>query len=158
MNPDPLSTIARPCTASYVLFRKDGKIAFVLRENAAWMNGYYGIAPSGKVEKNESFTAAAIRETREEVGITRTPENLHQIMVCHRNQADENMPWIDVWFEAIDWVGELTNAEPGTHSAIEWFDPNALPENIIPIHRFELEQALAGNTYCEYGWSIEKTD
>lgn len=52
---------ATPYIASFVILRKAGKIAFVLREHTKWMNGYYGL-PSGKVEKNEAFSAAAIRE------------------------------------------------------------------------------------------------
>ena len=44
---------ATPYLASFVIIRKEGKIAFVLRTNTGWMNGYYGL-PSGKVEKVES--------------------------------------------------------------------------------------------------------
>jgi len=147
---------AQPYVAAYVLIRKDGKIPFLLRSNTTWLNGYYGLAPSGKVEKGETFLQAAVREAKEEVGITLQPEDLKQIMICHRSE-DPTMSWVDVWFEAIDWQGELVNAEPDTHSAPDWLDPQNLPENIMPSHRFMLQNALAGKSYCEYGWGVEKT-
>ena len=59
---------ARPYIASYVILRKDGKIAFVLRANTNWMNDHYGL-PSGKVENNESYLQAAVREAKEEVAL-----------------------------------------------------------------------------------------
>lgn len=65
-----------PYAASYVIVQnEEGKIAFVLRKNIDWMNGYYGL-PSGKTEKNESFIAGAIREAKEEIGIDVQPENV----------------------------------------------------------------------------------
>ena len=145
-------TTAQPYAASYVLLRQHGKIAFLLRENTGWMNGYYCIAPSGKVEVGESFTQAAIREAREETGIFLTPENLKQVFVCHRKSEGEKDSWVDVWFEATGWEGEVINAESTTHSELRWFDPADLPENVIPVHRFMLEQVLSGESYCEYNW------
>ncbi len=45
---------AQPYIASYLIIRKEGKIAFVLRENTRWMNNHYG-PPSGKIEKKRKF-------------------------------------------------------------------------------------------------------
>lgn len=42
--------IETPYTAVYLVFRKNNKVAFVLRSNTDWMEGYYGL-PAGKVEK-----------------------------------------------------------------------------------------------------------
>ncbi len=40
---------AQPYAASYFLVKKVGMLAFVLRSNTTWMDGYFGL-PSGKVE------------------------------------------------------------------------------------------------------------
>lgn len=59
-----LDVAQTPYLAAYLIFRNDeGKIAFVLRENTHWMNGYYGL-PSGKVEADERVLVAAAREAK----------------------------------------------------------------------------------------------
>lgn len=143
---------ATPYIASYVILRDGNKVAFVLRENTSWMNGYYGL-PSGKVENHEPFTLAAVREAKEEVGIDVKPSDLRHILTVHRQNADDAARyWVDVYFEVDDWQGEVVNAEPHMHSEVAWLDLENLPENVIPSVRFAMEQITAGNLYCEYGW------
>jgi 8-oxo-dGTP diphosphatase len=139
-----------PFVAAFVILRRNNKIAFVLRENTNWMNGYYGL-PSGKVENNESFSAAAIREGLEEVGVTINPSDLTYIHTMHRHGQD--MDWVDVYFEATQWQGEVVNAEPAVHSEVAWLDTMAFPENIIPPVREALQAIARGEKYSEYGWT-----
>ncbi len=140
---------ATPYIASYVIIHQDKKIAFVLRENTPWMNGYYGL-PSGKVEKGETYTEAAIREAKEETGVKIQPKDLDQLLVLHRKEPE--MTWVDIFFEAKTWQGEPFNAEPDMHSELAWFDLKHLPKNVIPSVRYALEQIEAGKTYGEFGW------
>jgi len=142
---------ATPYVASYVLLRKGRKAAFVLRANTSWMNDYYGLA-AGKVEKGESFTQAAIREAKEEVGVVVTRQQLQQVLTCHRREKGETIEWVDVVFEATEWSGEVVNAEPHMHSEVAWLDLDDLPDNVIPSLRFMLEKIQLGEQYCEYGW------
>lgn len=143
---------ATPYIASFVLVRKAGKIAFVMRSNTQWMNGFYGL-PSGKVEKEESFSAAALREVKEEIGVTVLPDQLRYIHTTQRHEPGSfATDWIDVFFEAEQWSGEPHNAEPHMHSELAWLDPNNLPENVIPAVKFSLEQIEAGKLYSEYGF------
>jgi len=137
-----------PHTASYVIFKKNDKIAFVLRSNTSWMNGYYGL-PSGKVEKDENFINAAIREAKEEVGIVITEANLKHVLTVHRK---EGMEWVDVYFEATAYDGELHNAEPHMHSELAWLDPMNLPDNVISSVKGALQAISESKTYYEYGW------
>lgn len=140
---------ATPYVASYVLVKKGGKVAFVLRSNTSWMNNYYGL-PSGKVEKDESYLQAAVREAHEEIGIKVTPENLKFVHVMHRREGSD---WVDVFFEATNWEGEPVNAEPHMHGELAWLDMPNLPKNVIPSVRFALEQINQGKYFSEYGWS-----
>ena len=143
--------VARPYTAAFVIFRRGNKIAFVLRENTGWMNGYYGLA-SGKVEKNESYLQAAVREAKEEVGINLTQENLKYVHTMHRKSEDS--VWVDVYFEAVDWKGEPRNAEPHMHSELKWLDIKNLPKNIVPPVEHAILEIEKGNQYSEYGWKL----
>lgn len=138
-----------PYIASYVLVEKDGKYAFILRSNTSWMNGHYSL-PAGKVEKNETFTAAAVREAKEEVGVDIKSENLKVVMVSHRSEANDDLSWVDVYFMATSWSGEPHNAEPHMHSEFAWFSLEDLPENTIPSQKYILEQLLASKHYAEY--------
>jgi len=143
---------AQPFLAAYVLLRRQGKIAFVLRSNTSWMNGYYCL-PAGKVELNERATAAAAREAREEAGVNIKEADLRIAHVCQRKSDDDTLMWIDVLFEVSSWEGEPRNAEPQSHGELAWFDPNNPPENVVPSVQFFLQQIKSGNTYSEYGWS-----
>ena len=144
--------IASPYIASYVIVRKNGKIAFVFRSNTDWMKNHYGLI-SGKVEKDETFKQAAIREVKEEIGVIVKPENLKPILVVHRYEPSKHATdWVDIYFDVNKWTGEPFNAEPKVHSELVWLDPDNLPKNIVPSHRFALEQIKAGKTYAEYGW------
>lgn len=144
---------AQPYMAAFIIFRKQGKIAFLLRQNTSWMNGKYGL-PAGKVDPGESASGAAIREAKEELGVKIKPNNLiHKLSVYRTSSIEgEDDPWVDVLFEAKDWEGEPYNAEPHKHGELAWFDPDNLPENLTPYVKFFLSEIAAGNHYAEYGW------
>lgn len=121
------------------------RVAFLLRQNTRWMNGYYG-APGGKIEKGESFIESAIREAKEEVNILIKPENLRFVHVLHLNIPDE---WMHIVFEVVDYEGEPSNAEPSVHGELAWLDPLNLPENVLPSNKAIFEQVRKGNFYSE---------
>lgn len=139
---------ATPYIASYMILRKGNKVAFVLRSNTSWMNDYYSL-PAGKVESDESYTTAAIREAKEEVGVTVKPGDFKQVLTMHRREGSD---WVDVFFEATKWDGEPFNAEPDVHSELAWLDVDNFPDNVIPSVVFAFEQMKQGKQYCEYGW------
>ncbi|HET7060297.1 MAG TPA: NUDIX domain-containing protein [Candidatus Saccharimonadales bacterium] len=147
---------ATPYTATYLIFRKAEKIALLLRKNTPWMNNYWGL-PSGKVDRkggdgSESFKAAGCHEGLEEVGVKIEPTDLKHVLTVHRNEPEEDMVWVDVYFEVTKWKGELYNAEPEIHERLDLFDPNNLPINIVPSVKAGIEAIENGKTYIEYGW------
>lgn len=144
---------AQPYIASYVVFRDGNKIALLLRgKNVSWMQNYYGL-PSGKVEKNEPYLAAAVREAKEEVGVDIKQSDLKHILTMHRQEPGDTNEWVDVFFEATNWEGELQNAEPHVHDKLEWVDLDTLPDNLITSVKEALEHIKKGDTYFEYGWT-----
>lgn len=143
---------AAPYIAAFVVLRENNKIAFVLRANTGWMDGKYGL-PAGKVEKNETFTHAAVREAREEAGVTIAEANLRHVLTSHRaGDTPQENQWVDIIFEATTWQGEPYNAEPEVHSELTWLDPDNLPENMIPSVRIYMEKIRSGETYVQPGW------
>lgn len=143
--------IATPYVAVYILFRRDDKVAFLLREHTSWMNGHFGL-PGGKVEKQESILAATVREAKEEVGVDIQPEDLTLILTGQRHHDDSD--WLDLVFEASKWEGELHNAEPHMHGELAWFDTGNLPKNTVPYVITYLESLSAGDNYVEWGWKV----
>ncbi|HVX48122.1 MAG TPA: NUDIX domain-containing protein [Candidatus Saccharimonadales bacterium] len=140
-----------PYAACFVIIRHNGKIAFLLRQNTPWMNGFYDLA-SGKVEKDESYLQAAVREVKEEMGVDVDKDDLVYALTMHRKNKDQDMVWADIYFEAKKWRGEPRNAEPHVHGELSWFDPEELPDNIVPSVRAALEAINSGKNYAEYGW------
>lgn len=147
----PNFDIATPYAAAYVILRRSNKVAMILRTNTGFMDGKYGL-PSGKVEHNETFSQAAVREAYEEVGVTIKPEHIKHVMTVHRKASDDTIVWVDLYFEASEWVGELINGEPEKHGDAVWMDLDNLSENVIPYIAKVLRDIEAGGTYGEFGW------
>lgn len=140
---------ARPYAAAFMLIEQEGKYLFVKRWQTGWMDGYYGL-PSGKVEKNEGFMQAAIREAEEEVGVIVRPEDVSFACAAWRPSEDsEDMEWCDVVFMAHKWSGNPHNAEPDMHEEIAWFSADELPDNVVPHIRALMTAISRGEHYIE---------
>lgn len=143
----------RPYLASFVILRNNqGKIAFLLRQNTGWMDGKYGL-PSGKVEIDEMYKAAAVREAFEEVGIKIKEEDLRFAITQHFHEPkDQANNWVNVIFEVEKWEGEPVNNETEKHGELKWFALSELPANIVPPVKQALTEYAKGNKYCEFIW------
>jgi 8-oxo-dGTP diphosphatase len=134
----------------YILLKRDGKLAFVLRSNTDFKNGEYCL-PAGHAEGLESFKHAAVREAKEEAGVTISPDNLRHLHTMHRYCGDHVR--VDVFFEAESWDGEPFNAEPESHSELAWFDEANLPfEKIVDWQAAALKSIQNDETYSEFKW------
>ncbi len=138
--------------ASLLILEKEGKILLQRRFNTGFADGQY-TCPSGKVEDNETFIEAMIRETFEEVGIRILKKNLKSVHISHRIKEDKSAIWIDHFFLCHKWSGEIEIKEPNKCDDLRWFDLNKLPKNIIPFVKFVIEQVFIHKKYnSEYGW------
>ncbi|HSW80432.1 MAG TPA: NUDIX domain-containing protein [Candidatus Saccharimonadales bacterium] len=139
--------------AVYVIFREDKKVLFLKRANTGYFDDFYSL-PSGHFEGGEPAKQVAIRETKEEVGITVKPQDLRLVHTVHRIAEEGEHERIDLFFEADTWTGKPYNAEPHKASEIKWIDISKLPENMVPVVRESLALIDKGEPYSEYNFEV----
>lgn len=124
--------------ACYVICVKGSKILLHRRQNTGYIDGYYS-TPSGHVEPEEQPTGCAVRELKEESGLTVEPEDLKMVVVVARIAVEEDHERVDFFFEAKKWQGEPKICEPHKCDDIRWFDLSDLPEKLDPVVKAVLE-------------------
>jgi 8-oxo-dGTP diphosphatase len=74
------------------------------------------------------------------------------VRVMQRKGAD-GLVYLDFFFLAEHWEGEVQNGEPSKCDDLRWFPLTALPRNTIP-HVREVLEILQIQTpgFNEYGW------
>lgn len=126
--------------AVYVVVRKDNQILLLRRHQTGYMDGMYGL-PSGHIDGHEAAEHAAIREAKEEIGVSLHAEDLRFVHVTHRvGHTDDGsyVERVDIYFEVSAWDGEVINAEPHKCDELRWASLDELPDNLTP----ELAHAL----------------
>lgn len=116
--------------AAYIILKKDNKVLLGRRKNSSYYDGWYGL-PSGHIEAGELPIVAAIRETKEEIGILLNPKDIRLVHTMYRTAHDETGDRSDYFFTAEKWEGEPKIMEPHMCDDLNWFPIDKLPENII---------------------------
>lgn len=114
----------------HVIRERGGQILLTERRGTGCCDGMYHL-PSGHREEGETVVDGAIREAREEVGVTIDPADLRFAHVVHP-RSPEGVGRIGVFFATARWTGEPANREPHTCAKLAWHDPDMLPHNTIP--------------------------
>ena len=136
--------------AVYLVPVRENQVLLLKRQNTGFEDGNYGLI-AGHVEKAESITQAVIREANEEAGIIILPEHLNFFHAMQRFSLNDRV-YLDFFFSAESWEGEISNREPEKCSDLTWFSLNNLPENIIPYIKNTLENYLFKSIYfSEHG-------
>ena len=125
--------------AVFVLVEQDGKFLFLKRQNTGYRDGDFGM-PSGHLEDDESLEECAIREVKEEIGI----DLASATYLCVVHTHDD---YLDFFFKAEHWEGEITNCEEDKCEELKWFSLEELPENITPEVKAGVETYLKGEHY-----------
>lgn len=112
------------------------------------------------MEENESPLQTVIRETYEEIGLKVNPSLATVVAVNAPYFKNPGLRWKDLslFFVAKDFKGEPINKELRLHDAIDWFDINQLPEPIIPVVKYGIEQYARGDAYGEFGYESDPQD
>lgn len=134
--------------AAYVfLEREDGACLFLRRQGTDYMPGKYQM-PSGHVEANEMPSEAAVRETKEEVGVDIDPSDLELIHTSYRITGGER-DRVDFFYRTKKWSGEVQNMEPHKCDDLHWTSMTNLHEDTVPVVRVVIEYILEGKTHSE---------
>jgi len=135
--------------AAYVVFGRSGErgreVLLHRRIGTGYMDGYWALV-AGHVEPGESCLVAAIREAREEVGVTVAPEALQPLCTVHRTDGSDRPieQRADFFYLAEQWAGEPTRREPDKSAALEWFALAALPDPVVPHELLVLRHLATG--------------
>ncbi|SMF38705.1 ADP-ribose pyrophosphatase YjhB, NUDIX family [Streptomyces sp. Amel2xC10] len=103
--------------------RDTNRIVLLQRgQNAKFAQGKWDL-PIGKSEPGEPITETAVRELREETGLTVKPEALKVAHIVHGAWGVEAPNgFLTVVFAAHEWIGEPENREPHKHAQVRWVD------------------------------------
>jgi 8-oxo-dGTP pyrophosphatase MutT (NUDIX family) len=95
-------------TASGLAIIYQGSILLVHPANASWQRQPFGI-PKGGIEPGESYLECAIREVKEETGITVDPELVNpteKFFVFYRGGTPHSRcAYFEVWLEDLSQIG-----------------------------------------------------
>ncbi len=136
---------------SHLILIRDNKILLSRRFNTGYEDGNYSVV-AGHLDGNETFTAAMMREAKEEAGIDIAAEDLEVIHVMHRKSPPETNERIDLFLKASKWKGELKIMEPDKCDDLKWFPIDDLPANIVPYIKHAILNIKKEIFYSEFGW------
>ena len=131
-----------------MFFLRGEAVLLLRRSNTGYEDGKLSVV-AGHVEPGETVTQAAIRESREEVGLDVVPDRLHVVGVMHRKSEDER---IDFFLTYRIESEEPRNVETDKCSELVWARPSELPDDTIPYVRAALENFQEGPWFQEFGW------
>lgn len=114
------------------------------------MDGCFSL-PAGGLEKGETLSAAAVRELKEETGVSASSSDM--ILAHTMHVWTENRSWIGHYFICRKWCGAPFLAEPDKHAEVSWTAISVLPEETIPYVRQAIDAIKADKHYSEYGWN-----
>ncbi|PZT75217.1 MULTISPECIES: NUDIX domain-containing protein [unclassified Streptomyces] len=130
-------------------------VAAVLYGTRDWSPRPVWTLPGGKADPGEPLDEAAARELKEETGLLVDPADLSLVHVVHVEQGGDRAGQFVLFAFATDtWTGELTNAEPEKHPAVQWLAADSLPEPAFPTASQALSAYRAGGpAFSRLGWS-----
>ena len=138
----------RSLVAVYLIAINDRQEILLLRRaNTGYRDGYYDM-PAGHLEKDETLRQAAIRELKEETGLSASEDDLEFVELIHRMSTNERV-YLDVFFQVKRWKGEAAIMEPSKCDDLNWFPLEALPENVVPHQRQVMQDRTEHLSYRE---------
>jgi 8-oxo-dGTP diphosphatase len=133
-----------------LLLVRDGQVLLAERAGTGYADGQWNL-PSGKLEEGEDLVTALIRETKEEVGLDLSTQDVEMVTAVH-NRNSNGHARVGFFFRAHRWQGEPVNAEPHKCAEIRWFPLDDLPTNTVPYTRAGVELFRKGERFGLNGW------
>jgi mutator protein MutT len=138
-----------PNFALILLLNASHEILLLRRTNTPFCNQCYSL-PGGAIKIGETARETVIRELRDSLGITAQVSDLTFKHIMYRKCNEPE-------FFACFFVMDINNAiprnnQPDRHDDMQWFAVDALPDKMVPAHRYGLELINQGVPYSEHGW------
>lgn len=142
--------------AAYVALVRRGEVLLQQRRNTGYMDGHWTFSAAGHVERDESVSAAAVREAREELGVRVSEADLDPICTIHRRQNDrDGGQRVDFYFCVRRWEGEPEARETDRSGGVRWAALTALPEPLVPVDAIALHMLATGERKAIVHWGFE---
>ena len=141
--------------AAYVALLRDGQVLLQQRQNTGYMDGHWSFSAAGHVERDESVTAAAVREVWEELGVSIHEADLEPVCTIHRRQNErDGGQRVDFFFTVSAWEGEPSVKEPERSGGLRWAELSDLPEPLVPVDAMALEMLRTGERRAIAHWGF----
>lgn len=109
-------------SAAVFIFQKGNEYLFLKREHTGTGDGFYTL-PAGHIDEGETVLGGAVREIKEELGVTVQHQDLEFKLVA------VTQTHINFFFQVKKYMGELKNNEIEKHSDLRY-----LPLTAKDIH------------------------
>lgn len=138
-----------------LLLEKDGKFLLGRRMNTGWNDGKW-CTFGGHIEDEETIQQAAVREAKEELGITINPDALEiaNLIQYKSNRLTMQFYVIVKHYEGtpsiqVEWEQgkEIVKADK-----LEWFSPDNLPENTVETAKAAILNHQNGVRFDQMGF------
>ncbi|MFJ4005168.1 NUDIX domain-containing protein [Streptomyces sp. NPDC090023] len=130
---------------------EEGRVLLGLRHPDAAFAGDTWHFLAGHCER-ESAVACLVREAYEEAGLLIDPGDVELAHVVHVLHGPSARPRLQLVFRARRWQGTPWLREPDKCLDWRWWDPDRLPEPLVPYARAAIDGIRTGRAYSEMGW------
>ena len=127
-----------------IIVNHDGKI--LIGKRIGGHAPYYSI-PGGKLDLGESFESAAIREVKEETGLTIREPRIVGVANELGSFQETGKHFVSISLVAKDFEGELKVMEPKKCEGWQWVDPHKLPQPHFEASRLAVQCFLEKKFY-----------
>ena len=140
--------------AVLAIIQMDNKVLLQKRINTGYMDGFYDLGAAGHLESGESLEMAMQREIKEELGVIVKLENINFVSIVHKKDGESGLEYMYVYFKIKNFTDKPSIMEPNKNAALQWFDLNDLPANLISDRQTVLNNLTNDSFYDEFGWNL----
>ncbi|MBA4602348.1 NUDIX hydrolase [Thermoactinomyces mirandus] len=138
----------------HLFFIREDQILLLRRYNTGYEDGNYSVV-AGHLDGGETVKQAAVREAKEETGVSLREDDVKIVGVMHRKTGDER---IDFFAAVKNWEGEIQNREPHKCNDLRFFSLDNLPANMIPYIVRAIHNYRKGRWFDSFGWESVTVD
>lgn len=127
----------------------DGKWFVGRRCNTGYSDGCLNM-PAGHIDEDETPREAAVREAKEEVGITVSVDDIRFVHVQFNRNAEGKHDRTHYYFKIDSCKEEPQNMEPHKCSEVMWIEAGERLDEFVPFMKEALDAMLQGSKYSEF--------